>query len=327
MKSLNVKLVGVSRLILVWGICSFILISCKKKIIDEYAVYQYQDISIPNIDSIISVSFPSKEYGFVVCKEGTYKTNDAGKNWVKVSEINTGEISFYDEEFGVNSNRSYTFDGGNTWNSFYYLNKLSMTKEGNMIGLEETSWNQVTLIIYEEKSDQVSKTFSIPFIYYDIEKIKCTGDYIIIIPNDYAAEDILVVNYKSEDSFRIQGDWTNFEKPTDFLIMDRTVYACGKQGFIAEGSVPEGEFGYISRFYYQHTNPFIAIDAYENTIIAVGNRTISTNKSLLSNNNEFKEVLKEDLKSFGQNFSLIEFVDNECIIVVSSNGEILMGQI
>tara|TARA_B100000809_G_C14753830_1_gene393172 strand:- start:190 stop:396 length:207 start_codon:yes stop_codon:yes gene_type:complete len=53
--------------------------SCSKHVAEETFVFDYQDISIPDVDSVYSVSFPTITIGFAVTNIGLYKTIDKGK--------------------------------------------------------------------------------------------------------------------------------------------------------------------------------------------------------------------------------------------------------
>lgn len=87
-----------------------------KKINNKLPVYNYHEISAPNSDTVLSISFPDLYCGYVITNAGFFKTINTGQNWTFfLDQTNQGIIQFHNRNFGVLPNGLITTDGGLTW--------------------------------------------------------------------------------------------------------------------------------------------------------------------------------------------------------------------
>ena len=132
--------------------------ACSKYVTDETFVFDYVDISIPNVDSIYSVSFPSNQIGFAVTNLGLYKTVDRGNSWELNLMVNKGDVHFSSNQFGVVSPRYYTEDGGDTWVDVgYNSDGLAITESNDLISM--TRENYTTLSFWKKEAGNVNFNF------------------------------------------------------------------------------------------------------------------------------------------------------------------------
>ncbi|MBK9593643.1 MAG: hypothetical protein IPO32_19825 [Crocinitomicaceae bacterium] len=321
-------------MILIFTVCH-VLSSCKK-INNKLPVYKYHEISAPNSDTVLSISFPDLYCGYVITNAGFFKTMNAGQNWTFLDQTNQGIIQFHNRNFGVLPNGRITTDGGLTWTVNAPFEYACMTAEGKVIALDKLSKDYS--LMYETDPLDTVFHFIDTIGYYGlnsvvapkVSRIESHMGYMIIIPLDIAYDPIIGYSYNTPGYFQLINDWTDAEKPVDICSGFGEFKTCGGQGYIGSVNLPENEneanaLVYPNRNYHAHKNDYYAIDRFEDFYIAVGRNSIVTTKEFKKEGNTFKEVLDADKNPFNETFYIVDIIDQNTFVVAASGGKIYYG--
>jgi hypothetical protein len=305
-----------------------LLSSCEKKIVEDFLVYERTEISIPNVVEITSISFPTIQVGYAITDKGTFKTINGGNSWTSLEVYSTGDISFFDENYGIISTGFATVDGGETWSILTNAESVSITKEGQIVVLKKDTWNKCSLWVSDFKDVNISFKHSIFYIKSDLDRIECHGDHVYLFPKDFITNHLVAYDYESGTDFQITEQYTAYERITDLCVFSNNITICGEDGFIGTSNVPIGSrFGTVYRSFYSHTNPFFSVDNYKGLVVVVGTNVIASNKVSFSSDSDFKNVYQTSLNSFNDDFMLVDIIDESHIVTVSSDAKIYIGSI
>lgn len=299
---------------------------CSKYVTDETFVFDYVDISIPNVDSIYSVSFPSNQIGFVVTNLGLFKTVDRGESWELSLMVNKGDVHFSSNQLGVVSPRYYTEDGGDTWVDVgYNSDGLAITESNDLISM--TRENYTTLSFWKKEAGNANFNFYSLFYVTGSntpKKFRCYGEYLYVFQKDNE-NNIFAIHTTDQSKYFSIIEGANHS--TDLVATFNQIYLSGTSGEVSSGVVPDNQFAYVERKYFLHTNNYYAIDYYDDHIIAVGKNTIVTNKQSKYNSNVYNEVYDVSQNGLNDTFYLIDMIDENNVVIVAYGTKILIGTI
>jgi hypothetical protein len=305
-----------------------LLSSCEKKIVEDFLVYERTEISIPNVVEITSISFPTIQIGYAITDKGTFKTINGGSSWTNLEVYSTGDISFFDENYGIISTGFATVNGGETWSVLANSESVSITKEGQIVVLKKDSWNKCSLWVSDFKDVNISFKHSFFYIKSDLDRIECHGDHVYLFPKDFITNHLVAYDYESGTDFQITEQYTADERITDLCVFSNNITICGDDGFIGASTVPsDSRFGTVYRTFFSHTNSFSSTDNYNDLVVVVGKNVIATNKVFFSNESDFKDVYQPSLNSFEEDFILVDIIDENNIVTVTADAKIYKGKI
>ena len=307
-------------------------LSCNKNITEETIVFEYTEASPISSDSIFSIAFPSNQVGYASTSSGIFKTQDRGENWELKLNKNGGDLTFFSENYGIHSSGMITTDGGETWTSLgNNIQATSINSKGETFILVRQNAYTGTLWKTEPLGTQLSFMIQTNTISIDgIQKLVCSDNYVYFVPYNFIYDDVYAFNTEDATNyFQITGDWTGNAEPEDLSVIDGQILLCGKQGSIYVGYEPDDQFTSVNRQYFNHNLDYYSIKSNNGLIVAVGDKTILTNKKLgiSKSDDQFSEVLSTKLEGFTFKCYQIEIIDNENIAIIGENGIIYIGKI
>ena len=194
------------------------LASCEKKIAESFLVYERTEISIPAVGEIKSISFPTMQVGYAITDKGTFKTINGGKSWTNLGTYSNGDISFFDEDYGVISTGFVTKDGGETWNYLGNSESVSINQDGQTVLLRKDSRNTGSLWISGYKDINLENKHSIVYEMSNVDRIECHGEHVYIFPIDFLSQGLVAYDYTEGSWFQITEQYTYEELITDICV-------------------------------------------------------------------------------------------------------------
>ena len=308
--------------------------SCSKKVVETIPVMVVeQDISIPGAADIKYFSFPSSTIGYAASPSSfIYKTTDGGASWSQISVVATKTcygLEFFDATNGMclmNNDVYVTDDGGATWSIRGTGDFIGMTKSG--IGVIGAFGNTTCVISTSVDQGQlfIIKGILTYDISFDFLSSRIVDNQVIIFSrNGYRYPNENVYNISNNNGSSIGfGNLTSAEVPIDAYLTGTSSLgtAVGSEGFLLDdlfGSL-------IDRTFYQHLYPYQSVDGNGNLVVAVGEKTITSNLDI-GNDEKWNYVLDVDGNGFPNTFYKIRFVSSNTFYLSGSNGLILKASI
>lgn len=300
----------------------FFLPSCEKKVVEIIQVMEIEkDISIPNVSTISSFSFPNEKIGYAVTEKGLFKTVNEGSSWVNILEsISLKEVYFFDELNGMCSwgkTIYITHDGGESWSKKSFYDFIGITENHTgVLGKCNESFCDIEVTYDSGKSFEYLDRIKYPS-YYDIIFTKVTGTKIeIFTGRSGLTEDMVVLDLETGE---VNG-YYNIPKFTDVIDKNDLFVAVGKEGLITTLK------GFSITEYNLHDNDYNSIDELNGFIICVGNKYITTNLEI-GNGDRWNDVLDVNGKSLEQNFNIVKLIRDRTFHISGDSGLFLKARI
>ena len=299
--------------------------SCEKMVTEQGLVFDYEHISIPAVENINAVSFPTKTTGYASTSSGLYKTEDSGRTWTLIHPTTPKHIHFHTVDFGITDRGSYTFDGGLTWENFGVSCKgATISEKGEIVLLTKQAVNVSAVWKAEPFETELQFIDYLVGIYFsDVEYGQAVNGsaYFYSSGND---GDLIGMNLSTGAQRTIYIGY----KMNAFCLLPDEAMVCGQDGNIARGSITK-DYSDVERRYHEHNYEYLAMDAKDGVFVAVGFHSIASNKKLEidSYSANINEVLDIHESSFNETFKLVDVIDANNMVIVTSTNRIYIGNL
>ncbi|TNF49075.1 MAG: hypothetical protein EP305_03810 [Bacteroidetes bacterium] len=320
--------------LLLLPVIGFLFSSCDKdkEIIETVLISTVEVRNLPVAWDVVAFDMADDQVGFAVCLEDrdatwqtqikVYRTENGGKTWtLEDFPITTCErvhgIAIQDIDNGgiLVDNILYHLSSGIGWSTvnegFWPLNVTAVGK----------SDDNILYFTVEKGMVPYSRLFKWPMNdpaytelpeYYDnhiqVYKGFMFGNTMYLIDSDdnYIVNNQLSVDVTNSTSQEYTHYLSYWDYAFDLVVTDDDIYTCSVDGGIS---------GTIEDYYNYHGMDYYGICDLKPGVLAVGERSISTNWS-----GEWKEVLTQDRTGFLETFLDVQTRNNRSIYVSGEKG-------
>lgn len=305
--------------------------SCKKKVFELVPILTVEkQMNIDGAGNIRYFSFPTEQTGYAASDSSfIYKTINGGDNWTKLQWVNNKRckgIEFFDELNGMclmDDIVYVTSDGGSNWAASLNADFIAISDDG-LTGITGTCTDMTCDIsTSSDKGQSFSLNGTAP-IKGSFSFVEIDGTNVILFGEEVYSYDFTFGYELSNGEIKRYDfeDLTFDAMPSDFYHANTKGFLTGHQGVIQENSHSNVHI----RNYYVHNYNYHSTDGFGNTVICVGDNTITTNLAI-DGESEWREVVDSDRNGFKQNFYNVKCINQNSFYLSGSNGTLMRAKL